>query len=108
MLESVVSAFARFRLRRPAVLILVALLCTLLGAQVLETTMFLPDSLVGTTQPQCLAWDSTDNVVYVGGNDGARVIAFDAATGAKLAAIPAGAGTASTTASTPRTPMTAR
>ena len=93
MPDTVVSAVRRPCRHKIGVLILATLLCSLLGAQVLETTLYLPDSLTGVSRPQCLAWDSIDNTVYVGGNSGSRVIAFDAATGAKLAAIPVGEGT---------------
>jgi YVTN family beta-propeller protein len=62
------------------------------SAQSLETTIFLPDSLSGLTRPKCLAYDSSSNTVYVGGETGDCVIAIDGATNQKIARIPAGSG----------------
>jgi YVTN family beta-propeller protein len=93
MFESVVRALSRRSGRGDAVLLLATLLCSLLGAQTLETTLYLPDTLVGATNASCVAWDSIDNTLYVCGYYGARAVAFNAADGAKLAAIPVGNGT---------------
>jgi YVTN family beta-propeller protein len=74
-------------------LVLVAA-CFLLYAvgtsQWLETTVLLPDSLGGMGNPQCFAYDSANNTVYVGGERGECVLAIDGATNERVARIPAG------------------
>ena len=56
------------------------------NAQWLETTICISDS-VG--YPKCLAYNSTNNTVYAGG-DGECVIAIDGETNQRIAWIPAG------------------
>src|SRR5271157_5002621 len=64
---------------------------SMLSAQWLETTIDVPDSFCGVANPQCLAYDSTNNTTYVGGRYGNCVIAISGATNQKVARIPAGA-----------------
>ena len=66
------------------------LLYSLLSAQGLETTIYLPDSLGGTVGPQCLAYNPVNNRIYVGGAGVNCVIAIDGATNLKAARIAAG------------------
>ena len=73
------------------VAILLALCCCLSAAhsQWLEKTLYLPDSFGGMTNPQCLAYDSANNTIYVGGEYGNCVLAIDGATNHRIARIPA-------------------
>lgn len=68
-------------------------MCGIHGAaartQWLEETIWLPDTLSRITYPRCLADDSTDNKIYVGGG-GKCVIVIDGETDKKIARIPAG------------------
>jgi YVTN family beta-propeller protein len=59
-------------------------------AQHVEATVYLPDSLGGLRWPKAMACDPARGVVYVGGDRNDFLLAFDARTGQKLAAIPAG------------------
>ena len=70
-----------------------AICCCLsaVSGQWLETTIYLPDSFGGLTQPQCLVYDSLNNFVYVGGAE--CVMAIDGATNRRVARIPTGLGT---------------
>jgi len=51
---------------------------------------FLPVSLGGRLIPPSLAYDSTNGVIYVGGDVGDRTIAIDGALSPKIARIPPG------------------
>lgn len=64
-------------------------LCSLLSAQWLETTIYLPDSLSGIAYPLVFTYNPTNNKIYVGG-DGDYVIVIDGATNQKIAKIPVG------------------
>ncbi|MEO0050599.1 MAG: hypothetical protein ABIK42_05600, partial [candidate division WOR-3 bacterium] len=66
------------------------LLTAMVSAQFLETTIFLPDSFGGLIHPLSLEFNPLSRLVYVGGEAGDCVIAFDARTGEKVARIPAG------------------
>ncbi|MCK4225932.1 hypothetical protein KAX29_03470, partial [candidate division WOR-3 bacterium] len=57
------------------------------NAQWLETTICISADSVG--YPKCLAYNSTNNTVYAGG-DGGCVIAIDGETNQRIAWIPAG------------------
>ncbi|MEO0078689.1 MAG: YncE family protein [candidate division WOR-3 bacterium] len=65
---------------------LVAFAC----GQYLEATIRLSDSLGTLAVPRCLAYNSTNNTVYVGGEHGNCVVAIDGATNQKIARIPVG------------------
>jgi len=56
----------------------------------LETTAPIPDGLSGISHAQVLAYNSTDDLVCVGGEHGDCVIAVDRATVTEVARIPAG------------------
>ncbi|MCK4940853.1 hypothetical protein KAS45_02060, partial [candidate division WOR-3 bacterium] len=75
----------------------VILLClpTLISAQWLEATIYVPDSLSGTTNPTAFTYNTTNNKIYVGGEYGNCVIVINGATNEKVARIPAGSGTLS-------------
>jgi YVTN family beta-propeller protein len=66
---------------------------SLVSGQWLEKTIYLPDSFGGLTMPQCLAYNSANNTIYVGGEYGRCIIAIDGATNQKIARIPSGCGT---------------
>jgi hypothetical protein len=53
---------------------LALLVVSLVSGQVLEKTIYLPDSLSGMPNPQCLAYNSTNNTVYVGGGGGTATV----------------------------------
>ena len=74
---------------RPVV-VLLAILCCLsaVSGQWLETSVRLPDSLGGITNPQTLVWDSLDSKLFVGGDSGVLVV--DGATNARVARVPTG------------------
>ncbi|MCX6841012.1 MAG: hypothetical protein NTX53_01830, partial [candidate division WOR-3 bacterium] len=67
----------------------VLLVLSLTSGQVLEKTILLPDTFCGPL-PECLAYDSLSNIVYVGGLYGSRVIAIDGTTDQKVAWVPVG------------------
>ena len=73
----------------PLILCAMALVlsATVVRGQLLEKTLFLPDSLGGLTYPQCLVYDSTNNTIYVGGGLGSCLIAIDGVTDRKIARI---------------------
>jgi YVTN family beta-propeller protein len=48
----------------------------------------MPDSFCGLLHPQCLAYDSASNTVFVSGQAGDCIIAIDGATNRKMARIP--------------------
>ncbi len=56
--------------------------------QYLETTVLLPDTMLGLAGPTHLVWDSVTNSVYAAGGPGTVIIAIDALTGQKTAKIP--------------------
>jgi hypothetical protein len=72
------------------VAVLLALCCCLSAAhsQWLEETIYLPDSCSGLICPECLAYDSANNTVYVAGDGGGCVIAIDGTTNQGIARIP--------------------
>ena len=72
------------------VVLAAALAASTASAQWLEKTVYLPDSLSGVYQPRCLAYNSVNNTVYVGGYSGYCLVAFDAASNEKVARIPVG------------------
>ncbi|MCX7785304.1 MAG: hypothetical protein N2201_03640 [candidate division WOR-3 bacterium] len=59
-------------------------------AQWLETTIYLPDSLSGISNPQSFAFNATNNKIYVGGSAGNWVIVINGATNQKIASVPTG------------------
>ena len=59
-------------------------------AQVVEETIYLPDSLSGTTSPQCVCYVASNHTLYVGGMYGGCVIAVDGITHEKTARIAVG------------------
>jgi len=59
-------------------------------AQWLDTTLVLPDSFGGLQRPRCLAVNTANNRVYVGGQEGEVTIAIDGTTSEKIARIPTG------------------
>lgn len=63
---------------------------SLITAQWLETTIYVPDSLCGVLNPQAFTYNTTNNKIYVGGEAGDCVIAIDGATNEKIARIPTG------------------
>uniref|UniRef100_A0A7V5XZR8 YncE family protein n=1 Tax=candidate division WOR-3 bacterium TaxID=2052148 RepID=A0A7V5XZR8_UNCW3 len=67
-------------------------LCSLLPAflfsQWLETTIYLSDSFSGMTYPQAFTYNTTNNKIYVGGEEGNCVIVIDGETNQKIARIP--------------------
>jgi YVTN family beta-propeller protein len=65
-------------------------LCTILSAQWLETTIYVPDSLFGVLYPRVFTYNANNNTIYVGGEAGDCVIAIDGQTNQKIARIPAG------------------
>jgi YVTN family beta-propeller protein len=70
------------------ILVVAALFAAVAFGQVVEKTLYLPDSSGGMLEPWCLAYSSTSNRVYVGSYDEQCVIVIDAATRQKVARIP--------------------
>lgn len=71
-------------------IVIYSLLPSLLFSQWLQTTIFIPDSLTGLIEPRALAYNATNNKIYVGGSDGNCVIVIDGETNQKVARIPTG------------------
>ena len=73
--------------------VIAAILCLFVAlafGQLLEKTIYVPDSLGGLLAPQCLAYDSASNTVFAGGGAGDCVVAIDAGSNWRVARIPAG------------------
>ena len=76
-------------MRLSCVLLVLVCLLSVASAQWLETTIWMPDSFGGLLGgPQCLAYDSADDAVYVGGNGGSLVMAISGSSNQKIARIP--------------------
>jgi YVTN family beta-propeller protein len=71
-----------------AVLVLVAVAVTVTSGQWLEATVAIPDTFGGLRMPNCLAYDSADNVVFVAGESTRTILVLDAHDGHRLARIP--------------------
>ena len=79
---------------KKAVLISAVILLTssLSFGQWLETTIWLPDSMVGLYDPVCLAYNPTNDRVYVGGRVGVGLFVIDGASSQKIAKLRTKAG----------------
>jgi YVTN family beta-propeller protein len=77
-------------MRFASALLAVGCLLSIAPGQWLETTIMLPDSLCGLRHPRCLTYNSVNNTICVGGDDGECVLAIDGATNQKIARIPTG------------------
>ena len=67
-----------------AVLGLVAVLVAAASGQSVEATVFLPDSFGGLKMPNCLAYDSADNTVFVAGETTRTILVLNAKDGHRL------------------------
>ncbi|UCG41750.1 MAG: YncE family protein [candidate division WOR-3 bacterium] len=58
--------------------------------QYLEKTIYMPDSVGGALDPQCIAYSSQSDVAYVGGgkDQAGAIVAIDGSSGRKVASIP--------------------
>ena len=77
----------------PLLLLAACLLPSLVSAQWIDTTLYIPDSMTGLAEPTCLARNSLTHTLYVGGENDNVVFAIDDRTGLKLARIPLASGT---------------
>jgi YVTN family beta-propeller protein len=77
----------------PFLLLAACLLPSLVSAQWVDTTLYIPDSMTGLSYPDCLVRNLTNHTIYVGGESDNIVMALDDRTGQKLARIPIGAVT---------------
>ncbi len=73
-------------------IVLTCLFFTFGQSQWLETTIYVPDSLSGIRSPQTFTYNTTNNKIYVGGEEGDCVIVIDGETNEKITKIPAGGG----------------
>jgi len=71
-------------------MVLIFVFAGMVHSQWLETTINVPDSLCGMTDPQAFTYNAMNNKIYVGGRTGNNVIVIDGATNEKIAKIPAG------------------
>ncbi len=58
------------------------------SGQWLEATVFIPDTFGGLRQPNCLAYDSADNRVFVAGESTRTILVLDGKDGHRLGRIP--------------------
>ena len=83
-------------MRYASVLLVACCLLSVVKAQWLETTIQLPDTFGWFATPQCLAYNSTNNVIYVGsqyaGSGYGGVHAIDGASNRLVARIPTESG----------------
>ena len=73
-----------------SITMILLLLPLMLTAQWLETTLYVPDSFCGVTEPQSFTYNPTNNKIYIGGSTGNCVIVIDGNTNEKIARITAG------------------
>src|SRR5512137_1789234 len=73
-----------------AVLLSVAVLAGAGSAQRLEKYVWLPDSLGGVVNPRCVACNTLNGTVYVGGQEGERAVVIDGNNSLRIAQVPTG------------------
>lgn len=75
-------------MKRQLTVLAVTVVFSLAAAQVVEKTIFVPDSMYGVSSPEHAVYNPANNTVYIGGQYGRHVIAIDGATHQKVARIP--------------------
>jgi YVTN family beta-propeller protein len=71
----------------------ITIICLIFGigqSQWLETTIYVPDSLIGVLYPQIFTYNATNNRIYVSGEESQHLIVIDGETNQKIAKIPIG------------------
>ncbi|MEO0005420.1 MAG: YncE family protein, partial [candidate division WOR-3 bacterium] len=77
-------------------LLILSAICLLFPAlifsQWLETTIYLPDTMVGVDEPQHIIYNPANNAIYVGSEESDCVLVIDGTTDEKTAKIPLDGG----------------